>query len=203
MRFLLAVIALLVAAAPAAARLQLPDPLPAVAHNPADALAGTPIEGFRYEDATRCTPNKRRPGVAAFTAWLQENSRGASWGSYRCEKWGKGQASLHAEGRALDWQLDVTDPKDAKAAERLIRLLLAPDRTGAAQALARRMGLEEIIWDCGYLSVGMTQFSAYSACYDKQGRRLKRVDPTTAHRDHIHFGFTRAGANGRTSFWDR
>ena len=29
----------------------------------------------------------------------------------------------------------------------------------------------------------------------------KRVDKTTAHRDHIHIGMTKAGANGRTSFW--
>ena len=32
------------------------------------------------------------------------------WGSYRCEKWGKGQASLHAENRAIDWHLDVAYP---------------------------------------------------------------------------------------------
>jgi hypothetical protein len=39
------------------------------------------------------------------------------------------------------------------------------------QALARRMGAEE------------------------------PIDGTAAHQDHIHLGMTKAGANGRTSFW--
>ena len=36
--------------------------------------------------------------------------------------------------------------------------------------------------------------------YDSKGNR-KRIDDTTAHRDHIHIGMTKAGAKGRTSFW--
>jgi hypothetical protein len=200
-RLVLAVLALLVAAAPATARLQLPDPLPPVAGNPADALAGDPIEDFRYDQATDCTPHRKRPGMDRFAAWLEENARGESWGVYRCEKWGKHQASLHAEGRAIDWHLDVTVRKDARAAERLIRLLLAPDETGEPQALARRMGIQEIIWDCGYLSIGATEFSKYGVCFDKKGRRKKDVDPTQAHRNHLHIGMTRRGAAGKTSFW--
>jgi hypothetical protein len=108
---------------------------------------------------------------------------------------------LHAEGRAVDWHLDVTDSADAKAAERLVRLLLAPDTAGEPQALARRMGVQEIIWDCGYLTVGQTEFSKYSVCFDRKGRRKKKVDPTQAHRNHIHIGLTRRGAAGKTSFW--
>jgi hypothetical protein len=65
------------------------------------------------------------------------------------------------------------------------------------------MGIEEIIWDCGYLSIGATEFSRYSACFDKRGKRLAHLDPTQAHRNHIHFGFTRRGAAGKTSFWRR
>lgn len=195
---------LLLAPAAASARLELPDPLPAVPGNPANRLAGTPIEAFGYQGAERCTPHARRRGVTAFTRWLDDRfARGVSWGTYRCEKWGKRSASLHAEGRALDWHLDASDPDDARAAERLVRLLLAPDKTGEPQALARRMGVQEIIWDCGYLSVGTTRFSPYRPCYDKRGKRRKRVDATAAHRDHVHFGFTRAGANGRTSYWHR
>lgn len=197
---LAALLVLLVPAA-ASARIQLPDPLPPVADNPAEALAGDAIESFGYDAARRCTPRARRTGVKRFTRWLEETTRGTSWGSYRCEKWGKDSASLHAEGRALDWSLDASDAADARAAERLVRLLLAPDSAGEPQALARRMGLQEIIWDCGYLSVGMTQFTRYAACFGRRGKRRKDLNPTAAHRDHIHFGFTRAGADGRTSFW--
>jgi hypothetical protein len=46
----------------------------------------------------------------------------------------------------------------------------------------------------------MWAFSRYSPC---EGKRVKHVDRTTAHRDHIHFGMTKPGAAGRTSFWTR
>jgi hypothetical protein len=138
--------------------------------------------------------------MTRFVGWMQRHARGISWGTYRCEKWGKDSASLHAEGRALDWHLDVTNPADRAEARRLILLFLAPDAHGNPQALARRMGIEELIWDCGYWSTGMTQFSPYRVCFDKRGRRVK-VDPTTAHRNHVHIGLSRAGAAGRTSFW--
>ena len=126
---------------------------------------------------------------------------GVFWGSYRCERWGKGQASLHAENRAIDWHLDAFNRADRRAADKLFRLLLAPDQLGNPQALARRMGVEELIWDCGYWGAGMTQFEPYPACFDKHGKRRKRVDPSVAHRNHIHIGLTRAGAARRTSFW--
>ena len=44
--------------------------------------------------------------------WLEPHSRGVFWGSYRCERWGKHSASLHAEDRAIDWHLDVTNRAD-------------------------------------------------------------------------------------------
>jgi hypothetical protein len=31
--------------------------------------------------------------------------------------------------------------------------------------------------------------------------RRRGVDPTVAHRNHIHIGLTKAGAMRRTSFW--
>jgi len=135
--------------------------------------------------------------------WLEANARGVSWGTYRCERWGKHEASLHAEGRALDWHLDRSNAADTREADRLIRLLLAPDQAGNPQALARRMGLEEIIWDCGYWGAGMPDFRPYSVCFNKHGKARKHVNVTLAHRDHIHFGLTKAGAMARTSFWDR
>ena len=198
-----ALVFMLLLAAPAGAMVRVPSDLGPIPGNPADRLAGQPIEGFVYDDATRCTPKKRRPGVEAFTAWLQRNAGGVSWGSYRCEKWGKGRASLHAEGRALDWHLDQSNARDAREAERIILLLLAPDTAGDPQALARRMGIQEIIWDCGYWRSQMAAFSPYAACFDKRGKRTKGVSATVAHRDHIHFGFTKPGAARTTSFWSR
>jgi hypothetical protein len=201
-RLLLVLALVLAGPASAAAMVELAQPPGPVPGNPADRLAHLPIEDSAYERASVCT-RKRRPGMDAFHRWLTANARGDFWGVYRCEKWGKGQASLHAEGRALDWHLDAARRGDRREAARVVGLLLAPDRAGNPQALARRMGLQEIIWDCGYWGAGMPAFKPYAACFDRKGRPRKGVSATVAHRDHIHFGFTRAGARGETSFWRR
>ena len=199
----LAAFALLAAAPAAQAIPHLPQNPQPVADNPADELLDVPIEDSVYDPATHCTPHAKRPGMVALQRWLEANARGVSWGTYRCERWGKDSASLHAEGRALDWHLDRSNAADAREAQRLIRLLLAADEAGNPQALARRMGLEEIIWDCGYWGAGMPDFRPYSVCLSKHGKPRKRVDVTLAHRDHIHLGLSKAGAMAHTSFWDR
>jgi hypothetical protein len=180
--------------------------LPAVAlaarPNPADALVDIPIEASTYDKATHCS-SKSRPGVVKLTEWLEDNVRGVFWGSYRCEKWGKNEASLHAENRAIDWHLDVDVPADRRAATQLIDLLLATDAAGNTQALARRMGVEELIWDCEYWAAGMADFIPYRVCLNRRGREIEGVNKTVAHRDHVHIGMTRAGAAAKTSFWRR
>src|SRR5829696_6209158 len=173
---LLPLVVVLTLAAPAAAHGNTwPIAYTSVAHNPADALAEVPIEPSTYDRATRCT-KKPKPGMTALVAWLGRNAKGVFWGSYRCEKWGPKSASLHAEGRAVDWALDVDVPAQRREAERLIALLLAPDRLGQPQALARRMGVEEIIWDCGYWGAGMGQFRPYSPCLSRRGKLRRNVD---------------------------
>jgi hypothetical protein len=168
--------------------------------NPADELTHLPIEASVYDPATKCDDKPRR-GVVKLQRWLEENVRGVFWGSYRCEKWGKHEASLHAENRAIDWHLDAGSRADRRAADRLIELLLATDAVGNAQALARRMRVEELIWDCQYWAAGMPEFQPYPACYGKRGKLREHVDTTVAHRDHVHIGMTKAGAAGKTSFW--
>ena len=87
---LLCTLLLLALAAPAAAMVRLPEVLPPVAGNPADRLLSVPIEDSTYDAARKCTPKASRPGMLALQHWLEANSRGVFWGSYRCEKWGKG-----------------------------------------------------------------------------------------------------------------
>ena len=196
---MLALLASLLLAAPAHAIIRLPSVPTQVAHNPAERLTDQPIEDSVYDPASDCT-RKQQPGMAALQRWLEANVRGVSWGTYRCEKWGKHQASLHSEGRAIDWRLDAGIAKERRAAHRLLDTLLATDRNGNERALARRMGIQEMIFDCGYWEAGMTQFEQYDPCY-KHGKRRKRVDPTVGHINHLHIGLTRAAAARRTSFW--
>jgi hypothetical protein len=170
----------------------------AVKGNPADRMLSVPIDRYHYDHSKHCRKHPQR-GTVALQHWLERHARGVSWGIIRCEKLGPGNYSLHADGRALDWHLDVHNRADRREAKRLIALMLAPDRDGNEFALARRMGVQEIIWDC-HAWWGTEGMVKYGYCYDKKGRR-KKVDDTNAHRNHIHFGLSRAGAAMRTSFW--
>jgi hypothetical protein len=165
--------------------------------NPSDApeLLGTPIEDLQYDHAHRCGP-RSTPGIRLLESWVDRHYPGASWGIYRCERLDKHTRSLHSEGRALDWHLDARRKPERRAANSLINLMLAPDAQSNVHALARRMGIQELIFNCRAWFGGEGGLETYSAC---QGRG--RVDRTTAHRDHIHIGLNRAGAKARTSFW--
>jgi hypothetical protein len=186
--------------APAAHAFRLPDPLPTLGGPLGNLVVQLPADEEVYDHARTCM-KRERPGVVRFAAWLQRHSAGAYWGSYRCEKWGKRSASLHAENRAVDWHLSRSVKADRDAARRLIHTLLAPDALGNPHALARRMGVQEIIWDCAYWGAGMEDFRDYSPCVNRKGKPRKRVNVTVAHRDHIHFGLSKDGAGARTSFW--
>ncbi len=185
-----------------AGALGLQQHFPPVAHNPADRLLQAPLEDYRYDRSHRC---RKSPAVGAVTLqqWLERNSAGESWGIMRCEKLGRHNYSLHAEGRAIDWHLDARVPADRRAGERLISLLLAEDRGGNAHALARRMGVQEIIWDCKSWWSGSEGLDRYPPCFNRHGKRRRHVDATTAHVDHIHLGLNWAGARRQTSFWQR
>jgi hypothetical protein len=168
--------------------------------NPADRLADLPIDDYGYDHARRCRKSPA-PGTVSLQAWLVRNAGGAPWGIMRCSKLGKDNYSLHAEGRALDWHLSVHDGGDRREAKRLIFLLLAPDKLGNAHALARRMGIQEIIWDCQSWWSGSQGMGRYSICYRGKNGRYKNPGATLAHRDHIHFGLSWPGARKRTTFW--
>jgi hypothetical protein len=193
-RILLLALCCAATAAPAQA-FRLPANFGPLPGNPADRLSA-PIDAETYDPATHCTGPRHRKGMVALQRWLQTNSRGVFWGSYRCERWGKHSASLHAEDRAIDWH-----PSDRAAARKLIDELLAPDKAGDQHALARRMGVEELIWDCSYWGAGMQNFEKYGYCYGRSGKLRKHLDPTAAHRNHVHIGMTKRGAAAKTSFW--
>jgi hypothetical protein len=186
-------------------RFQLDDN-PPVPNNPADRLASRPLERLRgyFEEVPRRCRKAKPSGVTRFASWLGRNARRGSVGNrYRCENLGGGNGySFHSEGRALDFTLNANKAADYAEARRLIALLLARDSAGRGAALARRMGIIEIIWDCSYWaqsqvdeSDGSTTLREYFLCPTRS--------TSTAHRNHVHFSFTRAGAAGRTSFWRR
>jgi hypothetical protein len=172
----------------------------ALAAVPALAASLGPIDDYSYDHARKCV-KKPAKGALALQDWLARNSAGVSWGIMRCERLSGKNFSLHAEGRAIDWHLDARVPSDRRAADRLIRRLLAADSEGNPHALARRMGVQEIIWNCRSWWSGSEKMGPYSLCVEGKGRKRKKVNVTLAHRDHVHIGLSKAGARKRTSFW--
>jgi len=184
----------------ARAALPLERPFSIQQDNPVERLIGIELDELGYDRATHCVKQPTK-GARALVAWLPKVSpRGQNWGINRCEKWGRNSASLHAEGRAIDWHLDVANTADRAEAERLIRLLLAPDSTGEPHALARRLGVQGLIWDCRAWWGGGT-LHKYSVCTGKNGKWKKSVNKTLAHRDHVHLELSKRGAALRTSWW--
>ena len=83
--------------------------------------------------------------------------------------------------------LNAGDPKQRAAGDRLVGQLLAN-----GFELARRMGLQEIIWN-GRI---------WSATKASQGLRQYRPGRGgSMHRDHVHLGMNHAGAAKTTTFW--
>jgi hypothetical protein len=173
--------------------------LPSLKANPANKLLSRGIDPIQYDHATKCNGGHVWAGTMALVHWLETNASGVNWGEYRCEMWGKGQASLHSEGRAIDWH-----PSSKAAAYDLIALLLAPDTDGNVAALARRMGVQGLIFNCEqWFASADGQLGQYSYCYDKNGKRKKNLDPTQAHMDHVHIELNKLGATMKTTFWNK
>lgn len=171
--------------------------------NPGDhrRLIDQPLEGYDYDPGRKCRA-KAPPGVKAMVNWLERHTDGRLWGVYRCEKWGKGSYSVHAEGRAIDWAMDARNGKLRKQAMKLIRKrLLADDRHGNDNAMARRMGIQGLIYDCRSWFSRDGGLGEYSYCYKRNGKRKKNLDPTQAHVDHLHIELNKRGARRKTSFW--
>lgn len=164
--------------------------------NPANhpRLLNQPIEDSTYDTAHKCKP-RSTPGIRLLTGWIDRHFPGESWGVYRCQRLDKDSRSLHSEGRALDWHLDAKNKRERRAANFLIERLTATDELGNTNALARRMGVQEIIFNCRSWFSGSDGLHPYDAC------SRKGVDPTTAHKDHVHIGLNWAGAKAKTSFW--
>lgn len=171
--------------------------LPSLSANPANRLLSRGIDPLQYDPATKCNGGKVWAGTMAMVSWLQKNASGVNWGEYRCEKWGKDSASLHSEGRAIDWH-----PSSSAAGRALVKLLLAPDKAGNAAALARRMGVQGLIFDCkAWFGNWDGKLGNYSYCYGKDGKRKKGLNVTQAHMDHVHLELNRRGAAKKTTFW--
>jgi len=102
-----------------------------------------------------------------------------------------GPRSEHKDGRAIDWMVNVKDDEDRDAAEDFIEYLTAKDVDGKKNAHFRRLGIMYIIWNKEILR-----------SYDMNAG-WQPYDGPNDHTTHMHISLSPAGADQRTSFWNR
>ncbi len=150
----------------------------------------SPVDPYAPQETNHpgaCDP-VAKPGVLAFRAWAL-----AKWG----ERPGSPQnivracsqgTSEHEQGRA--WDLMTNSLEHGQA---IVDALLAPEG-GEPDALARRAGIMYMIWD-------KQMWRAYPHGGLPSGSWAPYTGGESAHTDHIHFSFSKAGADGQTSLY--
>lgn len=181
-------LAALLALALAASALVLASPAVAKHPKPPHQYGSIPIEALAgYQPQTRCKP-RAKPGVVAYADLLMQTYR--STGSLGISRSCKvGGTSEHKEGRAFDWAVSAHSAADRRRVRNLTRWLLKTDRQGHEYAIARRLGIQYMIWN-------RRMWRAYDA--DAGWQPYTGSNP---HTDHVHFSFTWRGARQNTSFW--
>ena len=159
--------------------------------NPANdpALIKQKLDPNRYDGAAGCV--RRHPkGMSRLIKFMKRTTKkNTIYGTIRCD------GGVHSTGRALDWMMDARKRKQKRLAMTVINTWFEKDNRGRPNALARRMGIQLIIYNCRWWQAGDRGWSPYSAC---SGRN---PDPTQGHIDHIHIELTKPAAKLRTSYW--
>jgi hypothetical protein len=109
--------------------------------------------------------------------------------------------SGHEEGRALDWMTSVRVASQRDMANAFISWLQATDKWGNKHAMARRLGIQYIIWNNQMWRTydparGWTE---YAGC--KAVSKASSAYDNACHRNHVHLSFSWDGAWKKTSFY--
>lgn len=161
--------------------------------NPANdpALISAKLDPNRYDGAGGCV-NKAPKGMKKLVRFMKKTTKKKTiYGTIRCD------GGVHGTGRALDWMLDARKKGQKRKAMTVINTWMARDEKGRRNALARRMGIQLIIYNCKWWQAGDKGWNRYSAC--SGGKR--NADPTQGHIDHIHIELTKKAAKLKTSYW--
>jgi hypothetical protein len=187
--------ALLAAAAvvpiPAVASAKIPMPKVRTFGPMVDALP-------RWERENTCSPTQK-PGAAALRKLLRK-TYGTAIASNTVRSCTSADSG-HEEGRAVDWMTNRRVPEQKALAQAFIGWLQAPDSFGNPDAMARRLGVEYVIWNNrvwrGYDPA--RGWTVYDHCLSKKKRHKKMYD-NACHRTHVHISLSWDGAYQRTSF---
>lgn len=136
----------------------------------------------KYQEGYRCLSGDL-PGPTGFAKLLNSHYGTHIYGINRtC-------AAEHGEGRALDWMVNAYKADGLALGNEITRWLSAPDAEGRPGAMARRFGINYIIWN-------RQMWRAYDPA-----RGWAPYSGVSPHTDHIHISFTWDGAYQQTSWW--
>jgi hypothetical protein len=153
---------------------------------PATPKFGRAIEPYAsYEGNQFCDP-VNRPGALKIARLIRAtygNDESIGISRNACYT-----TSEHNDGRAVDWMVDSTTRAGRAKADAFLDWLLATDKYGHTDAMARRLGIMYIIYH-----------RHIWRAYD--GGHWGDYTGTNPHTDHIHISLGYDGSTGRTSFW--
>ncbi|MEN8042023.1 MAG: hypothetical protein ABFR95_11025, partial [Actinomycetota bacterium] len=142
-----------------------------------------------------CDPTAKE-GVSEFRRILVRNYGIGATIERQCDvTWGY-EFSYHKMGLALDWRVDVVEPDEWAKGLSLIDWLLSDDTDENEFAMARRLGITQIIWNNRIWSSDRPTWRVYcqtDACL---------ANRTLRHDDHMHISFSVEGAYLHTSYYE-
>lgn len=165
-----------------------------------------PVEGHAGAAPIECSNGYVYPGVYAFRDILA-SAYGARTSSLAraCPGTLTSSLSYHARGLALDWRFNVYDSSEAAQAQQVLNWLFQENAAGEKQVRLKRLGIIEVIWNDKLWTTSNRNATGdiqtwrvhdFSGCVAAGGS-----ENTCAHRDHIHFSFSREGGNMQRSWW--
>jgi hypothetical protein len=140
-----------------------------------------------YQAQSTCNPTPK-PGTLALSKLVMAAypGTGTSGISRDCSIGGR---SEHKEGRAWDWHVAYSNPKQRAQAVDFAHWLFATDPYGNTFAQARRLGVMYVIWNHKI-------WSSYNA-----GAGWRPYTGPDPHTGHMHISLSWAGAQKKTSYW--
>jgi hypothetical protein len=172
----------------------------ATAPVPAPRSFGAVADAFaHYERENTCSPTQK-PGAGALRRLLRRTYGSAiSSSTVRpCTRADSG----HEEGRAVDWMTNKSVPAQKAMATAFLSWLLARDSYGNSHAMARRLGIQYVIWNNRMWRAydPGRGWAEYNNCLHEQ-KRGKAAWANACHRTHVHFSLSWDGAYKRTSYF--
>jgi hypothetical protein len=150
-----------------------------------------------YVAQTSCDPSTKS-GTANLANLLRATYKGIYAGTvYACGT--DGTVSEHYDGRAIDWMASIRDKTQYADAKALLNWLLATDSHGNRFAIARRLGVQYLIYNNKIWGSWDGRWEDYNGC----AKLTARSYDNSCHRTHVHISLSWNGAMGRTSFWTK